>query len=130
MSDPLAPPAVRTGLVRAVMLFTVAQAAVVALAAWALQRFMWPYGAAAEAVRASAVVAVVVQVFTFAVARLVARQQVIAGWGVGVLMRFAAVAAWGLVGAKALGLPGSPALLSLVLCFFLSTLLEPLFLHL
>jgi Na+/H+ antiporter NhaC len=42
----------------------------------------------------------------------------------------ALVAAWALVGASALGLPGAPALLSLVLFLFLSTLLEPLFLQL
>jgi hypothetical protein len=47
-----------------------------------------------------------------------------------VLLRFAVVAAWALVGASALGLPGAPALLSLVLFLFLSTLLEPLFLQL
>lgn len=117
-------------LARAVLLFALAQGALVAAVAWGLQRFVWADWASASAVRASAWVAVVVQCFTFAIARLVARRQVIAGWGVGVLLRFAVVAVWALVGAKALGLPGSPALLSLVLFLFLSTLLEPLFLHL
>jgi hypothetical protein len=117
-------------ILRATALFVVAQGVAVAMAAWALQRWVWPYGAAAAAVRASALVAVGVQCFTFAIARLVAQRQVIAGWGVGVVLRFAVVAVWALVGADALGLPGSPALLSLVLFLFLSTLLEPLFLHL
>lgn len=69
------------------------------------------------------------QTFTFAVARLVARQQVIAGWGLGVLLRFASVAFWALLGIKALGLVAGPALLSLVVFYFLSTLVEPLFLN-
>jgi hypothetical protein len=117
-------------LLRAVALFGVAQALLVAAAAWGLQRYVWTDWAGGSAVRASGWLAVVVQCFTFAIARLVARRQVIAGWGVGVLLRFAVVAAWALVGASALGLPGAPALLSLVLFLFLSTLLEPLFLQL
>jgi uncharacterized membrane protein len=80
-------------------------------------------------VRASAWLAVGVQVVTFAIARLVARQNVVAGWGLGVLLRFAAVAMWAFLGVKALGLAPSPALLSLVIFFFVSTLIEPLFLN-
>ena len=67
--------------------------------------------------------------FTFAIAMLVARTQVMAGWGLGVLLRFATVAFWAFLGAKALGLPSTPALMSLVVFYFVSTVIEPIFLN-
>lgn len=114
---------------RSVLLFTIAQAAVVLLMAEALGRWIWTEPAAVRAVTISAWTAIGVQVVTFAIARLVARQQVIAGWGLGVLLRFAVVAFWAFLGIKALDLMAGPALLSLVLFFFVSTLIEPLFLN-
>ena len=58
-----------------------------------------------------------------------ARENVIAGWGLGVVLRFATVGAWALLGIKALGIPSGPALLSLAGFYFVSTLVEPLFLN-
>ena len=113
----------------ALLAFTAVQAVLVAGLAFGLTRLVWTDVASGQAVRASAWLAVVVQVFTFAIARLVAREQVIAGWGLGVLLRFATVAAWGFFGVEALGLPSGPALLSLVGFYFVSTLIEPLFLN-
>jgi hypothetical protein len=52
----------------------------------------------------------------------------LAGWGVGVLLRFVVLAAYALVGAKALGLPLAPALISLVAFFFVTSLVEPVLL--
>lgn len=117
------------GFGRALVRFTVVQAVLVAVLAFGLVRFVWGSHAEASAVRASAWLAVGVQVVTFAIARLVARQNVMAGWGLGVLLRFATVAMWTFLGVKALGLAVGPALLSLVIFFFVSTLLEPLFLN-
>ncbi|HYW33151.1 MAG TPA: hypothetical protein VE869_16740 [Gemmatimonas sp.] len=117
------------GFGRALVRFTVVQAVLVAVLAFGLVRFVWGSPAEASAVRASAWLAVGVQVVTFAIARLVARQNVMAGWGLGVLLRFATVAMWTFLGVKALGLAVGPALLSLVIFFFVSTLLEPLFLN-
>lgn len=116
-------------LVRGMVGFMVVQVAIVVVAAVVLQRFVWTDAAAAKSVQASAWLAVIVQGFTFAVARLIARQQVIAGWGLGVLLRFATVAFWGFLGIEALGLVMGPALISLVLFYFVSTLVEPLFLN-
>jgi hypothetical protein len=116
-------------MVRALFGFTAAQVTLVVAAALIMQRFVWTDPASAGAVRASAWLAVVVQLFTFAIAMLVARTQVIAGWGLCVLLRFATVAFWGFVGAEALGLPSTPALMSLVVFFFVSTLIEPIFLN-
>ena len=94
-----------------------------------LSRFVWTSADGARAIHASAWLAVCVQVITFAIAKLVARQQVIAGWALGVVLRFAVVGVWAFLGIKALGLEAGPALLSLVLFFFVSTLVEPLFLN-
>ena len=117
------------GMMRALVLFTVAQGALVFGLAVVLQRFVFTDGAAAAAVTASAWLAFGVQTVTFAIARLVARENVIAGWGLGVVLRFATVAFWAFLGIKALGIPSSPALLSLVTFYFVSTLVEPLFLN-
>lgn len=116
-------------MMRALLSFTGAQVLIVVVMAFIMQRFVWTEAGAADAVRASAWLAVIVQTFTFAIARLVARQQVIAGWGLGVLLRFASVGFWALLGIKALGLLAGPALLSLVMFYFVSTLVEPLFLN-
>jgi hypothetical protein len=118
-----------SGMLRSLLGFTAAQSVIVLISALVMQRFVWTDAAAGEAIRASAWLAVVVQTFTFAIARLVAREQVIAGWGLGVILRFASVAFWAFLGIEALGLAASPALLSLVVFYFLSTLVEPLFLN-
>lgn len=118
-----------TGLLRSLVGFSVAQGLIVLVSALIMRRFIWTDAASADAVRASAWLAVVVQTFSFAVARLVAREQVIAGWGLGVLLRFASVAFWGFLGIEALGLVVGPALMSLVVFYFVSTLVEPLFLN-
>lgn len=117
------------GVMRGLLAFTVAQAVLVAAMALVLMRFVWTDDAAARAIQASGWLAVGVQVVTFAIAKLVAREQVIAGWGLGVLLRFAMVAFWAFLGIKALGLVETPALISLVSFFFVSTLIEPIFLN-
>ena len=104
-----------TGMLKSLLGFTAAQTVLVIGAAVVLQRFVWTDAAGADAVRASAWLAVGVQLFTFLIARLVARQNVIAGWGLGVMLRAASLAFWALSGIKALGLVQIPALLSLVL---------------
>ncbi|MCE2901211.1 MAG: hypothetical protein ACK5W7_07765 [Gemmatimonadaceae bacterium] len=126
---PTGPVAVTRGMGRAMLGFTAAQGTIIVLAMFVLQHFVWTDVAGADAVRASAWLAFIVQGFTFAIARLVAKQQVMAGWGLGVLLRFATVAVWGFLGSDPLGLAAGPALLSLVLFYFVSTLVEPLFLN-
>lgn len=116
-------------MLRALLGFSAAQVTLVLVAAVIMQRLVWTDPASAGAVRASAWLAVIVQTFTFAIAMLVARTQVMAGWGLGVLLRFATVAFWAFLGAKALGLPSTPALMSLVVFYFVSTVIEPIFLN-
>jgi hypothetical protein len=81
-----------------------------------------------RAVWLSAGVAYGVQLLAFAIARLLRRDNVMLGWGMGVLVRLVALVAFALVFVNALGLPPSAALISLVIYFFVTTLVEPLFL--
>ncbi len=116
-------------MIRSLVLYTLAQAALVVAIAYVLTRWVWTGDGEVQAVRASAWLAIGVQIVTFAIARLVARENVIAGWGIGMLLRFASVAVWAFLGVRAMNLPVGPALLSLVLFYFVSTLIEPLFLN-
>jgi hypothetical protein len=105
------------------------QMVLIVIASVLLMRFVWPTEEAARAIRASALLAIPVQVVTFSIARFVTREQVIAGWGLGVLLRFATVGVWVFLGIKALALVLAPALISLVVFFAVSTLVEPIFLN-
>ncbi len=116
-------------IMRSLLLFAGAQSVLVIIVALILSQFIWTDAESARAIHSSAWLAVGVQLLTFAVARLVAQQQVMAGWGLGVLLRFVVVMAWAFLGIKALGLALVPALLSLVMFFFVSTLVEPVFLN-
>jgi hypothetical protein len=120
-------PAPLAGHLRALAWFTVAQGTLVALVGVLLAR-LFPLAGDARALRAAAFTAVVLQTFTFLVARIVGRDQIIAGWGLGVLLRMGAVALWALLLVPALGLAATPALIGLVAFLFATTLVEPLFL--
>ena len=52
-----------------------------------------------------------------------------AGWGIGIALRFAALMLFGLVAVPWLGLPLSASLLALATFLFITTLIEPLFLR-
>jgi hypothetical protein len=73
-------------------------------------------------------VAFVVQLAVFAAAALFARQNVIAGWGIGILVRLVVLVAYALLVVKTIGLAPTAALISLATFFFLCTLVEPLLL--
>jgi hypothetical protein len=81
-----------------------------------------------RAIRVSAFVAYGVQLFAFMVMLAMRGTNVFAAWGLGMLLRFVALAvvAFGLV--KIMVLPATPALLSLVAFFFVTTLVEPVLL--
>lgn len=113
----------------AIARFTLAQGVLIALLAYLMVSFVWTDAAASHAVQVSAWVAFFVQLVTFAICKLVAQQNLMAGWGIGVLLRFATVGAWAFLGIKALSLPQTPALFSLAIFFFVSTVIEPFFLN-
>ena len=81
-----------------------------------------------RAVLVSAVIALMVQAVAFTLARLAAPGNVFKAWGVGTILRFAALLLYALVLIKPLGLPAVPALMSLVALFFVTTVLESLLL--
>ena len=78
-----------------------------------------------RAIEASAVVALVVQVFGFAIVRSASARNFMSGWVIGIALRFVALAAYAFVAVKLLGMPAPAALLSLWAFFFISTLVEP-----
>jgi len=110
-----------------VALFAALTLVVIAVAGFAITA---AYGSpdASRAVWTSAAVAFSVQVLSFTIVKLSAKTNVMAGWGVGAILRFVVLGVYAVVIVKALGLPSGAALLSLVAFFFLSTLLEPLLL--
>jgi hypothetical protein len=77
------------------------------------------------AIRGSAGVAVVVQLFSFAIARVSMKSNYFAGWAIGIALRFAAVIVYAFVAVKGLGMPAPATLISLVTFLFLTTLVEP-----
>ena len=107
--------------------FLVVTLLLVALAA-AVLTVAFPAPAQRHAIGVSAAIAVVVQLFAFAIARLTLRTNVIAGWGLGALLRMLVLGAYALVVVGALGLDSGAALISLATFFFLTTLIEPLLL--
>lgn len=86
---------------------------------------VYPGPQALRAILVSAVVAFVVQVLSFALARRTAATNPFAGYGLGVLLRFVTLGVYALVFVPRLALPSMPALLSLATFFFVSTLVEP-----
>lgn len=108
-------------------IFAVVSLTVIAVIAW-MMSFAFPTAADWRAIEISAVIAYVVQLVAFTIARAWAATNVIAGWGLGMLLRFAVLAVYALIFVKVLALPTSAALVSLVAFFFVSTLLEPVLL--
>src|SRR2546423_1812148 len=70
----------------------------------------------------------VVQLVSFTIARSWAATNVVAGWGLGMLIRFFVLALYALIGVKVLQLQPTSALVSLAAFFFVSTLAEPVLL--
>ncbi|MEO7180424.1 MAG: hypothetical protein ABI141_06280 [Gemmatimonadaceae bacterium] len=112
------------GMGRALALYGLASVVAIGLAAGVFVA-VYPDPLARQAVLVSAIVALVVQLVAFCLARLVAAKgNAIAGWGLGAMICFAALIVYGFV-SRALGLPTNAALLSLATFFFLTELIEP-----
>jgi hypothetical protein len=97
---------------------------------WGIGILLFSDTAVRRALGITAILALVVQLVAFAIARAWARKQnVMAGWGIGIGLRFTALLLFGLIGVPRLGLPVGAALLSLAVFLFVTTLIEPLFLQ-
>lgn len=109
---------------RAVLMYGLACVVAIGLAGGV---FTAVFGTAPErqAVWVSALVALVVQLVAFALARsMVEGGHGIAGWGLGAVICLVALVVYGFA-SRALGLPSNAALLSLATYFFLTELIEP-----
>lgn len=113
---------------RSVLVFAAVSLAVLAAGVW-LFGMIYPAPDERHAVLVSAGVAFVVQVIAFIALRFGGRENSIAMWGVGMLLRLLTLAAFAFVLVGALGLPSGATLISLVAFFFVSSLLEPLLLN-
>jgi hypothetical protein len=82
-----------------------------------------------RAILISAALAFVVQLAAFAAVGLAAGTNVMAGWGIGVLVRFLVLVGYAFLVVQSIGLAPAAALISLVTFFFLCTLVEPLVLR-
>ena len=115
-------------MTHAISRYALVTIAVVAIVGWLLTLALTDAGAA-SAIGISATVAIVVQIAAFAVTTMMAPKNIIAAWGAGALARMLTLFVYALLAIKVLGLPAVPALISLAVFLFLSTLLEPLFLR-
>lgn len=107
--------------------FMAVTVAVVCGGAWIIARAV-PGETVSRSVWASAIAVIVVQAVAFSIAWMMRPVNVIAGWGMGMVIRFITLVLFGMFGVKALGLALQPALLSMAGFFFASTLIEPVFL--
>jgi hypothetical protein len=114
--------------VRGFALFAATSAVLIGAAAWVLS-LVNAAPAEVHSIRVGAAIAFVVQLFTFAIARLSARTNVIAGWGVGALVRLVTLGVYALVVVPAVGLtPNAP--IYMLVFLFVTMVVEPLFLPL
>ena len=95
--------------------------------AW-LATLVWTDAEVARAVWASAWIAFVVQLLSFAVAQPFVAKNPIAGWGLGSVLRLFALMLYAVVGLQMFGLAPTAALISLASFLFVSMLVETFFL--
>jgi hypothetical protein len=86
-------------------------------------------GAGRHAILASALLAWVAQAMAFGIVWRLRVWNVMAAWTLGMLLRLVVLVAYGLAGVRVLSLQPEPALVSMAVFFFLSTLIEPWFLR-
>jgi hypothetical protein len=115
-------------MTQAIARYTLVMVAIIAVVAWVLTLALNGDGAS-SAIGVSATVATLVQIAAFALTRSMVSHNAIAAWGAGALVRMFALFAYAIVAVKVAGLPAAPALVSLAVFFFISMLLEPVFLR-
>jgi hypothetical protein len=114
-------------MIKPLVLYTFAVAALLLVAGWLLT-LGFSGAENGAAIRLSAVVVLVVQLAVFVAMRLAPRKHVVAAWGAGALARLLTLGVFALLVVKVLMLPVVAALISMAAFFFVTTLIEPLFL--
>jgi hypothetical protein len=112
-------------MIRAVGLYLLVAILVTAAAAWVLV-LIYPGATGLRAIITSALLALAIQLVAFILLQLFKGRNVMAGWGLGALLRFGGMGVYALVARQALGLDMNTALVSLACFLFLSMLIEPL----
>jgi hypothetical protein len=112
-------------MIRAVGLYLVVALLVIGAAGWVLL-LIYPGAAGQRAIVTSAVLALAIQMIAFILLQLFKGKNVIAGWGLGALLRFGGLGVYALFASKTLGLDMNTALVSLGCFLILSMLIEPL----
>ena len=98
-------------------------------AAWSIAVLVLQDAMSRRGLMVAAMVAFVVQMISFLIAREFARRKnVMAGWGLGIALRFVVLLLFGLIAVPSLGVPMGSSLLGLATFLFVTTLIEPLFL--
>jgi hypothetical protein len=105
-------------------LFAVGSLVIIAAGAWLLGLIFAAPGEH-RALAISAGVAWLVQLCGFGVARRFMATNLMAGWGLGMLLRLVTLTVYGLVVVKSFALPAAAALVGLATFFFTSMLIEP-----
>ena len=113
---------------RRIALYAAAAAALI-MASAALLAVGFDGPADRRSIAVSAILAFVVQLAAFGAVGLASQQNVIAGWGLGILVRFVALVAYAFLVVESVGLAPAAALISLGTFFFLCTIAEPLLLR-
>ena len=83
---------------------------------------------ARQAIMVSGVIAFMIQMISFAIAKQIGKESIFLGWGIGALLRLFTLAVYALLVVKALGLPAEAALISMATFFFVAIIIEPLLL--
>jgi len=112
-------------MIRAIALYLLVATLVTAAAGWILL-LVYPGDVGQKAIVTSAILALAIQVVAFVLLQLFKEKNVIAGWGLGALLRFGALGIYAMFAARGLGLDLNTALVSLACFLFLSMLIEPL----
>lgn len=108
--------------------FAGATIGLIGISAWLLTLAFHGPGDSA-AIGMSAVVAAVVQIAAFPAVRGLATKNMLLGWGAGSLIRLLSLIVYALLAGSILHRPLPAALLSLLVFYFLSMVIEPLFLR-
>jgi len=104
--------------------FGAALLALIAVTGWILAK-AWTSPAEIHAIWVSAVIVILVQLVTYALIQVTKKHNaMLAGWGMGIVLRTLALILYGLLFAKLLGLPLTAALVSFAVFMFASLLLE------
>jgi len=112
-------------MIRATVLYLLVAALVTAAAGWVLL-LIYPGDVGQKAIMTSALLALSIQLVAFILLQLFKHRNVMAGWGLGALLRFGGLGVYATIARTVLGLDMNTALVSLACFLFLSMLIEPL----